>query len=91
MFPSTGVDERCRPLLPSRTVQINPESLRALRLAMGWSSSRFATAVGIKHPHLSNIEAGRRQASPELIDRMSTVLGVPKAALVSTFTPEEVA
>lgn len=71
-------------------MRIQPEALRALRLAMGWSTTRFAVAVGIKHPHLSNIEAGRRQASPELIERMAKVLGVPKAALVSDFRPEEV-
>lgn len=71
-------------------MQINPESLRALRQAMGWSSTRFATAVGIGHPHLSNIEAGRRKASPELIDRMAKVLNVPKAALVSNYSPDEV-
>lgn len=48
-------------------------------------------AVGTKHSHISNIEAGRRQASPELIVRMSEVLDVPVMALISSRTPEEVA
>ena len=50
------------------TLRINGEALRALRIAMGWSSGRFADAIGIGHPHLSNIEAGRRQRS-EVIRR----------------------
>jgi transcriptional regulator with XRE-family HTH domain len=72
-------------------VRINGEAVRALRIALGWSTVRFAEAVGIKHPHLSNIEAGRRQASPELITRMADVLDVPKAAITSTYAPEQVA
>lgn len=72
-------------------VEVNPESLRALRSRSGWTVTKFAAALGIKHSHISNIEAGRRKASPELIRRMAEVLDVPVMALISNRTPEEVA
>jgi len=40
---------------------------------------------------MSNLEAGRRGASPELVRRLATTLGVPVAALISNYKPEEVA
>lgn len=72
-------------------MKINPESLRALRQRSGWSVSKFATACEISTGYLSNIEAGRRQASPEVITRMARVLDVPLQALISTWDPEQVA
>lgn len=72
-------------------MQINPEALKALRTRSGWSVGKFATAVETSHAHLSNIEAGRRQASPELIVRMADTLEVPVMALISNRAPEEVA
>lgn len=72
-------------------MQINPEALKALRARSGWSVSKFATAVETTHSHISNIEAGRRKASPELIVRMAAVLDVPLMALISNRQPEAVA
>lgn len=72
-------------------MQINGEALKAIRTRSGWSVGKFASAVGTKHSHISNIEAARRQASPELIRRMAEVLDVPVMALISTRAPEEVA
>lgn len=67
-----------------QTITVNPASLRALREALGWSVMRFSAAVETVPSHISNVEAGRRNASPALIRRMADVLGVPVAALVST-------
>lgn len=78
-------------LLNTDLVKINPESLRAIRTRSGWSVGRFAAAVGIGSSHLSNIEAGRRQASPEVITEMARVLDVPVMALISARVPEAVA
>lgn len=72
-------------------MQINPAALQALRQRSGWSVSKFAVAVQTTHSHISNIEAGRRQASPELILRMAQVLDVPLMALISDRAPEAVA
>ena len=52
--------------------------------------TRFAQACEIATGHLSNIEAGRRQASPEVIKRMAAVLDVPLMALISCRDPEEI-
>lgn len=72
-------------------MKLNPEALRAIRSRSGWSVTKFATAVGVTHAFISNLEAGRRQASPEVICRMAAVLDVPVMALISERTPEEVA
>lgn len=71
-------------------MRINRQSLKVIRERSGFSSSRFATAAGISTAHLSNIESGKRQASPELILRMAKVLEVPVMALISDRPPEEI-
>jgi transcriptional regulator with XRE-family HTH domain len=48
---------------------------------MGRRSGEFAVAVGTKHPHLSNIEAGRANASPALLKRIADELGVTMGAV----------
>lgn len=53
----------------------NGVAIRALRQKSFLNRSAFATAVGIGTPHLSNIEAGRRQPSDELALKMAAVLG----------------
>jgi transcriptional regulator with XRE-family HTH domain len=72
-------------------VKINPDSLRALRERSGWSVSKFAAACEISTGYLSNIEAGRKPGSPEVITRMADVLDVPLQALISAWDPEQVA
>lgn len=49
-------------------------ALKVERVAAGVSSTRVAAAVGISIGHLSHIEAGRRVASPELIERIRTAI-----------------
>lgn len=72
-------------------MKVNGQSLRVIRERSGWSPSRFAVKVQTTPGHLSNIEAGRRQASPELLARMAKVLDVPLMALISDVSPEEMA
>jgi transcriptional regulator with XRE-family HTH domain len=64
-------------------MKTNGAAVRALRLAMGWRVCRFAEAARISPQYLSNIEAGRRQASPEVRVRIAAALGVPLSAIVS--------
>jgi transcriptional regulator with XRE-family HTH domain len=66
-------------------------TIRALREAHGWALGKFAVAVGTTHPHLSNIEAGRKRCTPSMARRIADTLGVPLAAITTTFTVEEVA
>ncbi len=66
-------------------------TIRALREAYGWKLGKFAVAVGTTHPHLSNIEAGRKRCTPEMARRIADTLGVPLAAITTSYSVEEVA
>lgn len=63
-------------------VKTNGAAIKELRVACGWRQVRFAKAIQISPAYLSNIEAGRRQASPEVRVRIAEVLGVPLGAIV---------
>jgi len=54
------------------------------------SLSALAASAGIKHPHLSNIEAGRRNASPELAQALARALKVELLAILADPTSDEV-
>jgi Helix-turn-helix domain len=49
-------------------------ALKVERTVAGAELGRIAAAVGISAGHLSHIEAGRRHASPELIERIRTAI-----------------
>ena len=67
----------------SRSMDVHPFALRALRERSGYTVTRLAELAGTKQAHLSNIEAGRRNASPELIASLATALGVDQRAIVT--------
>ncbi|QSN54935.1 helix-turn-helix transcriptional regulator [Mycobacteroides abscessus subsp. abscessus] len=58
-------------------------TVRALREAHGWALGKFAVAIGTTHPHLSNIEAGRKRCTPVMARRIADTLGVPLAAITT--------
>lgn len=64
-------------------LKVNGAAIRAIREANGWNSTRFCAALEISGPHLTNIEKGARNPSPELARRMAEVLAVPLAAIRS--------
>lgn len=66
-------------------------TVKALREAYGWKLGKFAVAVGTTHPHLSNIEAGRKRVTPEMARRIADTLGVPLAAITTSRQVEDVA
>lgn len=66
-------------------------TIKALREAYGWKLGKFSVAVGTTHPHLSNIEAGRKRCTPEMARRIADTLGVPLAAITTSYSVEEVA
>lgn len=49
-------------------------TLKLERVEAGVSLTKIAAAVGVSIGHLSHIEAGRRTASPELIERIRTAV-----------------
>lgn len=63
--------------------KVNPEALRALIFANGFSIAGFAMEVGTVPSHISNILAGRRGASASTVKKMADILRVPVAALVN--------
>jgi transcriptional regulator with XRE-family HTH domain len=64
-------------------MQVNPHALRVIRERSGLSVSELARAAGLSQPHLSNIEIGRRQASPSVIRALADALRVPLLSLIT--------
>jgi len=64
-------------------MELNRHALRVIRQRSGLSVSALAAVAGISQPHLSNIETGRRRASPEVALRLARALKVPLLALLS--------
>lgn len=71
-------------------VRVNHEALRALVERSGYTATSLAAEVGLKnHSHLSNLMAGRRRASWELLRQIAHALRVPVAALLADTTEQE--
>lgn len=66
---------------------INADALKHLRLKDGHSLASLAREADVQPAHLSNIEAGRRGASPALTKRLAQALGVPISAIVAQPAP----
>lgn len=66
-------------------------TVKALREAYGWKLGKFAVAVGTTHPHMSNIESGRKRLTPEMARKIADTLGIPLAAITTARAVEEVA
>lgn len=64
-------------------MKVNGHALRAIRERSGMSVSELARQAGTSQPHLSNIEGGRRSASPALLRQLAKVLKVPLPALLA--------
>lgn len=64
-------------------MHINGEALKAIRERSGLTQSDLAKTVGIRQPHLSNIEAGRRAASPDVAQRLAEALRIPVVAILA--------
>lgn len=67
-------------------MRINPAALRTIRQDRGVSLTKLAEQVSCDRPHLSNVEAGRRQASPQLIRELADALKVDLLALLGPDT-----
>lgn len=66
-------------------------TVKALREANGWALGKFASAVGLSHGHLANIEAGRKRLTPEKARLVADTLNVPLAAITTEYDVEQVA
>lgn len=66
-------------------------TLRAMREDKGFKLGEFANELEISYTYLSNIEAGRKRLTPQLLNRAVKVLGVRKVAIVRDGYYDEVA
>lgn len=64
----------------------NGPAVRALREALGIKHGKFAVDCLISPGYLSNVEAGRKQPSPEVARRLATRLGVELDAITYPVT-----
>lgn len=71
------------------SVRLNGAALRAIRsrtidphTGKTFTVSGFATAVGVKQPHISLLEGDDRRASRTLLHKLAEALEVPPAALL---------
>jgi transcriptional regulator with XRE-family HTH domain len=55
-------------------------ALKVERVTAGVTLGRIAEAVGVSAGHLSHIEAGRRTASPELVERIRVAIRAGRVA-----------
>lgn len=72
-------------------MQVNRHAVRALRERSGLTVTALAEQAGIGQAHLSNIEAGRRKASPEVVIALARSLKVDVLAIVLEPVVEAVA
>lgn len=68
--------------LPS-VMEVNHHALRVIRERSGISVSELARRAGMSQPHLSNIETGKRSASPAAVRQLADALRVPVLALLT--------
>lgn len=71
-------------------MRINPEALRTIRTDREVKLTDLAKAVGCNPSHLTNVEAGRREASTALIKKLALALNVNLLALLGPEDREQV-
>jgi transcriptional regulator with XRE-family HTH domain len=62
-------------------VQLNPEALKALRRAQGYSQETLARRTGISAHSLSRLELGKARARASTIRKLAAALDVPAGAI----------
>lgn len=72
-------------------MDINPSALKVIRERSGLSISALAELSGVNRSHLSNIEAGRRQASAEVAVALATALKIELLAILAAPVPADAA
>jgi transcriptional regulator with XRE-family HTH domain len=67
----------------SRRIRVNREALTALRMKSALSITELASAAGISHGTLIDLENGRRAGSAPTIRALAEALGVHTDALIA--------
>ena len=58
------------------------EALRLIRVFHDMKQNELAERLGVSKSHLCEIEAGKKQATIELINRYSTEFGIPSSSIL---------
>ena len=58
------------------------EALRLIRVFHDMKQRDLADKLGVSNSHISEIEAGKKQPSLELIDRYSNEFGIPSSSIL---------
>ena len=66
---------------PNTARDLLARNLRRIRLERGLTQEKLSLESGVMQSHLSEIEAGKRNATVDLIGGIARTLGVPVAAL----------
>ena len=59
--------------------------MRSLRRKLGWSQELLAERTGVSAPYITQIEAGKRTPSLDIVERLAAAFGV---AYKSLFEPQ---
>jgi transcriptional regulator with XRE-family HTH domain len=68
--------------MPAEGLRVNGTALRIIRERSGLSATRLAQQAEISPQFLSDLELGRRNASPEVLRRIADSLECPLIALL---------
>lgn len=66
-------------------------TLKEIRESRGFKVGEFATELGVSYAYLSNIEAGRKRLTPQLLAKASRVLNCRPIAIIREGYFDEVA
>lgn len=64
-------------------MKINHHALRVIRERSGMSLTALAKAVGVSQPHMTNVESGKRDASPTTVRKIADALNMSMLAIVA--------
>lgn len=59
----------------------DPAAVVWARKSAGWTQARLAAAIGVAPSHMSEIEAGTRNAPPHLLNKLADALNCPRTML----------
>lgn len=66
---------------PKSPLDHDPAAVTWARNAKGWTQAALAEAVGISPAHMSEVEAGSRNAPPWLLIKLAEALNCPVSVL----------
>ncbi|WP_019548421.1 helix-turn-helix transcriptional regulator [Streptomyces sulphureus] len=66
-----------------------PDAVTYARRAAGLSKVQLARRIGISPQLMGEIESGRRNATPSVLNRLAAALSCPRVALEAGHEPQE--